>query len=221
MEERYPIYLPRMYIRMGLIAPWDDGVNGLDAYKDAPTVAEIMQAMEISELFRKNVFETDLTAEWTSTFVQERRLHAGEILPKGYDPVTVIHRPEHIIYLWGEWIIEGGQKLDTFLPEEGWYVPENGQLISPYTGLPTQTVSTKEEAIVKLLEIMPFKRATSIVSMLKYDIGFKNAQVYRANGKHPIGAFRLRLAKLGHAHDEPWAFKLRPIQRNLEQILQN
>lgn len=146
MDSEFPIYVPEKIVngsivlnpfRMGLISWWDEGINGLEAFKDAPTVAELMYAMEKSKPFRTNVHETKLTAEWTSTFVQERKLHAGEILPKGYDPVTVIHRPEHVTYLLGEWGIEGGQKFDDSLPPEGWYVPEKGQLVSPYTGLPT------------------------------------------------------------------------------------
>src|SRR3989338_8870789 len=116
MNDKFPIYVPSKIVdgrivlnpfRMAELDWFDSqGMSGLEAFAKAPTMAELLHATETSELFRKNIYEQPFIAEWTSTFFKERQLHPGELLPEGYDPITVTHRPNNVVCYKGEWMIE-------------------------------------------------------------------------------------------------------------------
>ncbi len=102
----------------------------------------------LSPEFRQSIADTRGKGEWTSTFKQPRQPNAGEAVPEGYAPVTIINFNRDTDRVWldkkaGIWRIEYASKnaVDVLEPANGWtlsYVPE--------TGYPGKTSQNRKDA---------------------------------------------------------------------------
>ena len=126
-----------------------ESISDADYYHEQmklPTLAELRHAFfGGSDEYRQSVLSNRGKGEWTSTFKQSREPHKGEVIPKRYNPIKIINRPESIFEnpKSGLWVAEYCSKnaFDVLEPPKGW--------VAKYcleTGYPEETVPIKEFA---------------------------------------------------------------------------
>jgi len=144
------------------IANW--GTRALDAYKEAPTLAQLRYADSANDVIRENIRSHRYRGEWTADFVNYNVAKPkGKVLPKGFIYAELVQRPESVREEDGVWIAEGGKRIGIELPANGYQVPDEA-LYNPETGFPVLTVDSRENAVKALSNVMSVEAAEKEVS---------------------------------------------------------